>query len=210
LCTVYVIVVAYAVHIKESSPVSKPAATRTRRPRGSLTPALILDAAEYLAEPGLDRLSVRAVAAELEAAPMSLYRHFATMDELLTALLNRVLGRFQADPPTNDWSEDLRRFARAHKKVLDQHPWAVPALFTHPNPGSNAVRIGEAAFEILARAGFSEERAVATFSGVIALNYGWSSFTAAAAIDEEADYGSERHYELMLDQLVVGIRGTRD
>jgi AcrR family transcriptional regulator len=186
--------------------MSKSAPTRARRPRGSLNPELILDAAERVAASGIDSLSMRAVAAELQAAPMALYRHFATKEDLLTALLDRVLGRFEADPPTDDWSEDLRRFGRAHRQLLDQHPWALAALFAHPNPGPNAVRIGEVAFEILARAGFSDDRAVATFSGVIALNYGWSSFTAAAAIDEEADYGSERHYELVLDQLVAGVR----
>ena len=186
--------------------MSKSAKPRARRPRGSLTRELILDAAERVATSGVDALSMRAVAAELEAAPMALYRHFATKEELLTALLDRVLGRFEPDPPSGDWSEDLRSFARAHRRVLDGHPWALAAFFTHPNPGPNAVRIGEVAFEILARAGFSEERAVATFSGVIALNYGWSSFTAAAAIDEQADYGSERHYELVLDQLVAGVR----
>jgi AcrR family transcriptional regulator len=189
--------------------MSKSPKTRARRPRGSLSPEVILDAAERVARSGLPALSMRAVASELEAAPMALYRYFETKEELLTALLDRVLGRFQPDPPSDDWSDDLRRFARAHRKVLDDHPWALAALFTHPNPGPSAVRIGEVAFEILARAGFSDDHAAATFSGVIALNYGWSSFTAAAAIDQEADYGSERHYELVLDQLVVGIRETR-
>jgi AcrR family transcriptional regulator len=186
--------------------MSKAPKARPRKPRGSLTRELILDAAEHVAASGIDSLSMRAVAAELQAAPMALYRHFETKEDLLTALLDRVLGRFEPDPPNDDWSEDLRRFARAHRQLLDRHPWALAALFTHPNPGPNAVRIGEVAFEILARAGFSEDQAVAAFSGVIALNYGWSSFTAAAAIDEKADYGSERHYELVLDQLVVGIR----
>src|SRR4051812_1900006 len=94
---------------------------RNRRPRGSLTREVILDAAEEVAQHGLDALTLRAVASRLEAAPMALYRYFATKEELVNALLDRVLGRFAPEPPSDDWVADLRRFARAHRLLLDQH-----------------------------------------------------------------------------------------
>jgi AcrR family transcriptional regulator len=179
---------------------------------------------------------MRAVAARLGAAPMALYNHFATKEKLVDALLDRVLSRFEPEPPTDDWGEDLRRFARAHRRLLTRHPWAVAPLFTQPNPGLSAVRIGELALGILRRAGFSNARAVAAFSGIIALNYGWSSLTTARGLDpggpghdvggmlaalprgeypltvEVADdmgaYGSDHHYEFVLDQLVNGLRAA--
>ena len=208
---------------------------RTRRPRGSLTPELILDAAEEVAQNGFDAVSVRAVAGPLNAAPMALYRHFATKEALVEALLDRVLGRFVPESPTGDWRGDLRNFARAHRRLLDRHPWALAPLFNHPSPGPNAVRIGEHALGIMRDAGFDEERAVATFSGLIALNYGWASFSSArladpsyaegvrdalatlpvaeyphtvAAADELADYASDRHYDLVLDQLLPSSPGS--
>jgi AcrR family transcriptional regulator len=213
---------------------SSPAPARTRRPRGSLTRDLILDAAEAVAQHGFHALTLRAVAERLQAAPMALYRYFATKDELVNALLDRVLGRFVPEPPSADWVEDLRRFARAHRQLLDRHPWALAGLFSHPNPGLNATRIGEVALEILSRARFTNESVVATFGGLLALNYGWSSFasardiqptnaaaqvrqalaalsradyphTAAVAV-EMAGYASDRHYELVLEQLLAGIR----
>jgi AcrR family transcriptional regulator len=211
---------------------------RTRRPRGSLTPEVILDAAEAVAAPGFEALSMRAVAARLGAVPMALYNHFATKEQLVDALLDRVLSRFESEPATDDWTEDLRRFARAHRRLLVQHPWAVAPLFTRPNPGMSSVRIGEFALGILRRGGFSNARAVAAFSGVIALNYGWSSFTTARDLDPEgpghdvgamlaelprteypltvdvADelgaYGSDHHYDFVLDQLLNGLRATAD
>ena len=95
------------------------------------------------------------------------------------------------------------------------------------------MRIGEAALEILRRAGLSDARAVAAFSGIIALNYGWSSFTTARDLDPPAPgrdvsamlaalpaseyphtvavagemgaYGSEDHYEFVLDLLLGGL-----
>jgi AcrR family transcriptional regulator len=207
---------------------------RTRRPRGSLTPDVILDAAEAVAAQGFEALSMRAVAARLGAVPMALYNHFATKDQLVDALLDRVLSRFEPEPATDDWIEDLRRFARAHRRLLVRHPWAVAPLFTRPNPGMSAVRIGEFALGILRRGGLSNERSIAAFSGIIALNYGWSSFTAARDLDPEGpshdvgamlaqlprseyphtvdvademgSYGSDRDYDFVLDQLLSGLR----
>ena len=151
---------------------------RGRRPRGSLTAEGILDAAERVAAEGFEALTVRAVASELRASTMALYRYFATKDDLVDLLLDRVLGRFESTPPTDDWLEDLRSFAREHRRILLRHPWAITPLFTHPNPGLNAVRIGEEALRVLHRGGISGEHAVATFSGILSLNYGWSAFTA--------------------------------
>ncbi|MBI3971837.1 MAG: TetR/AcrR family transcriptional regulator [Chloroflexi bacterium] len=209
---------------------------RTRRPRGSLTRELILDSAEDVAQQGFEALTLRAVAARLEAAPMALYRHFATKEELVDALLDRILGRFAPEPPTGDWIDDLRNFARAHRRLLDHHPWALAAFFSHPNPGLNATRIGEVALSILSGAGLSNEYVVASFSGLIALNYGWSAFASArdagpiggasqvrealAALPrstfprtadvagEMADYASDRHYELVIDELLAGVRSA--
>jgi AcrR family transcriptional regulator len=206
--------------------------SKTRRPRNSLSRESILDAAEGVASAeGYEALTVRAVAAELDAAPMALYRHVATKNDLVNELLNRVLGRFEPAPESGDWRQDLRGFARAHRRLLAEHPWAITPLFSHPSPGLNATRIGEHALGILRRAGLSDEDAVATFSGVLALNYGWSAFAAAresAAAEEVAtamealsaeeypltaavagemrNYASDSHYGLVLEQLVSGVR----
>ena len=110
--------------------------TRQRRPRGSLNPDVILDAAEVLASQGFDALTMRAVAARLDAVPMALYNHFATKDELVDALLDRVLTRFEPAPPTGDWIEDLRVSARTHRRLLVDDPWAVAPLFTRRTRGS--------------------------------------------------------------------------
>jgi AcrR family transcriptional regulator len=213
-------------------------AQRERRRRGSLTPELILDAAEAVAEEGFDALSMRRVAAQLGAVPMALYNHFATKEQLVDALLDRVLSRFEPETPTNEWTEDLGRFARAHRRLLNQHPWAVAPLFTQPNPGLGSVRIGELGLRILRRGGFSDARAVAAFSGLIALNYGWASFTSARALDAAAPghavaamlaglprreypmtvevsaemgrYGSDEHYDFVLDRFLEGLRAAAE
>jgi AcrR family transcriptional regulator len=212
-------------------PSKTSAEPRSRRARNSLTVDAILDAAEHVAATGFEALTVRAVAVKLEAAPMSLYRYFATKDELVDALLNRVLGRFTPPAESASWPDDLAAFARNHRQLLRDHPWAITPLIGHPYPGPNALPIGETALRILQRAGIAGDPAVAAFSGIVALNYGWSSFVLAREAAEGARggggvqlppappefplsaamagpmnrYGSEEHYERTLKQLLAGI-----
>ena len=96
---------------------------------------------------------------------MALYRYFSTKDELVDALLNRVLGRMEPPSDSASWIEDLGGFARNHRDMLSRHRWAVTALFAHPVPGPNALPIGEWALRILARGGITGDAAIATFSG---------------------------------------------
>jgi AcrR family transcriptional regulator len=181
-----------------------------------LTPAVILDAAEAAAEQDPGGLSMRAVATRLGAAPMAIYNHFATKEELVDALLDRVLSRFRPGRPSDDWVTDLGAFARAHRRLLDEHPWAVAKLVTRPNPGPGAIRIGEHAFAILERGGYPAGPAMAAFSGIIALNYGWASFTAARTLaaggaggaEQLGAYGGEGDYQLVLGALLAGLSGS--
>jgi AcrR family transcriptional regulator len=202
---------------------------RTRRTRNSLTLEEILEAAEKLALDGFESVTIRAVAAELRSSPMALYRYVPTKEAMVAALLDRVLGRFTPGPETADWSRDLRDFAQRHRQLLLTHPWAVAPLIANPYPGANAVPIGEEALRILSRGGITGEPAVATFSGIIALNYGWCSFAIARRTDVDAldspdwpeppaeyplttavsepmsRYGSDLQYEIVLEQLARGI-----
>jgi AcrR family transcriptional regulator len=181
---------------------------------------------------------MRAVATQMGASPMALYRYFATKDELIDAMLDRVLGRIELAPATDDWLADLTAFAAAHRAVLSDHPWAIVPLFTHSNPGINATVIGETALAILARGGIGGADAVATFCGILALNYGWFAFSTArdatrASVDPEAvlaaslsllpadrfpltlsvahelsNYGSDGHYRFTLAQMIAGVGVT--
>jgi AcrR family transcriptional regulator len=212
-----------------------PAAARSRRSRSSVTADEILHAAEHVARDGFDALTMRAVAARMGASPMALYRYFATKDDLIDAMLDRVLGRIESPVPTEDWRADLAAFAVAHKAVLSDNPWAIVPLFTHSNPGVNATVIGETALRILSRGGVTGREAVATFCGILALNYGWFAFTTArnatrataepeaalnaalsmlppdrfpltlSVAEELSDYGSDRQYAFMLRQLIAGV-----
>jgi AcrR family transcriptional regulator len=204
------------------------ATPRERRPRNSLTPDEILDAGERVAVRGFDSLTIRNVASEVGASPMALYRHFPSKEELVDAMLDRVLARIVMPPVSDDWLADLRSFAFAHARVLIEHAWAITALFNHPSPGIAATRIGEQALAILARGQIVGADAVAAFSGLLAFNYGWAGFAAphldaetvelaleslpsvafphtAAVTHELSRYAGQENYERALGMLIAGI-----
>ena len=99
-----------------------PSRERPRRVRSSVTADEILLSAELVARGGFDALTMRAVAHQMSASPMALYRYFATKDELVDGMLDRVLGRIELSAPTDDWLADLAAFAVAHRAVLSDHP----------------------------------------------------------------------------------------
>jgi AcrR family transcriptional regulator len=205
--------------------------TRTRRARGSLDAQAILDAAERVAAGGIEALTIRGVAAEIDAAPMALYRYYPTKDAIVEALLDRVLSNVRPRLGSDDWIDDLRAFSFEHARTLIQHPWAVVPLFTHPTPGPEASRIAEEVLRILARGGIEGEDAVAAYSGMIALNYGWAAFAAprtpesarakalralppgrfpytAAVVEPLSRYAGQANYEQSLEFLLAGIAGA--
>jgi len=202
-----------------------------RRPRGSLSRELILDAAERLARSGVDQVTIRAVAAEAQAAPMALYNHFHSKEELVDALLDRVFGRLRLPRHSGNWLLDIQRFARAHRRFLETVPWALPGFFRNPFPGPNTARATEFVLSVLAEAGFSTRDAVGVLSGIVALNYGATMFmigkasgggeaarvamaglsradspSTVAAVGELADARRWRN-EMMLNWLLAGVEG---
>jgi AcrR family transcriptional regulator len=182
--------------------------TRPRRSRGSLTPTEILAAAEIVAARSTDPLTIRAVATELGASPMALYRYFPTKDDLVDALLDAVLERIDWPPPA-DWLTELRGLALAHARLLAEHPWAVVPLFESPSPGAGATAIGERYLEILGRGGITGSDAIAAFSGILALTYGGMAFIVRTnGNDERSDlraYTNDDNYRRALEIFLSGL-----
>src|SRR5262245_49057622 len=91
--------------------------------RVPLTRERIVDAAyDVLDREGLDKFSMRMVAAELGVAVSALYVHVASKDELLELMYRRL---FQAvDLPELEvarWREQLKEYARAARARLTTH-----------------------------------------------------------------------------------------
>jgi AcrR family transcriptional regulator len=99
--------------------------------------AQIVGAAVAIADAeGLGALSMRRVAAQAGAATMSLYRHVADKDDLVTQMTDAVLAQWQlpGDPPPG-WRARLELAARHVWAMFREHPWLAPAMsLTRPEP----------------------------------------------------------------------------
>jgi AcrR family transcriptional regulator len=113
----------------EELPVAVAAAWGLRegaRPRArGLSLGRIVDAGIRVAiAEGLAAVSMNRVAAELGAAPMSLYRHLTAKDELLAHMVDTAYASAPAPPEAGEsWRDGLNRWASGHLVVLRRHPW---------------------------------------------------------------------------------------
>jgi AcrR family transcriptional regulator len=132
---------------------------RSRRPpRRSLNPAAIVDAAmAVLDEGGVDGLNMRAVADRLGTGPSSLYAHFASKEELLAAMIDRVAGDLPiAEVGNGPWQEQLKNAIRAIRNGLAAHrDLARASLGTVPT-GPNALRWVNGLLGVLRDAGLPD------------------------------------------------------
>jgi AcrR family transcriptional regulator len=96
-------------------------------PKPALSLARIVDAAVRVADAeGLDAVSMGRVAAELGAAPMSLYRHLSAKEELLELMVDAAWGDPPAAPAAGgEWRAGLARWAWAMHAAARRHPWVV-------------------------------------------------------------------------------------
>ena len=109
-----------------------------RRPaaRGLSRERIVAAAVEIADAEGLGALSMARLAERLGSAPMSLYRHVANKDELLTFMLDAAPGP-PPDLPPGGWRPALEAWARSLRDVYYAHPWILQVTAGRPplDPG---------------------------------------------------------------------------
>lgn len=126
---------------------------RVAPPRAPLSRDRVLDAAIGLADAdGLAAVSMRRIAASLGVEAMSLYHYVKSKDELLAAILDRVLAELVLPPAATPWKQALRETALSAHAILDRHRWAASVLMTPGASSPTRSRWTEAVLAALAAA----------------------------------------------------------
>ena len=184
-----------------------PARTTDRPTRRRGSPSTALGSAAIVAAgiavadaEGLAALSMRRVAAELGAAPMSLYRHVRDKDELLLQMMDAAIAEVALPEPPADWRKGLELAARALWTGFRRHPWLPSALsLTRPQLLPGALDYSEWVLGVLTRAGwdplttFTTHLTVFTFVRGLAMNLEMKAEAEAASglTDDEWMSGQE-------------------
>src|SRR6185503_9804257 len=143
-----------------------PAVKRRSRKRAPddarLTRARIVEAGlALLAERGADGLNMRALADALGTAPMSLYRHVRSKDDLLKAIVAMVLERHDFAVPTcGPWTERVAAWMHALRSQLLRSPAVVSVLMRHSHYAPALLHATNVLLRLLREAGFDGPEAV--------------------------------------------------
>jgi AcrR family transcriptional regulator len=133
-------------------------------PKPVLTLDRIVEAAIRVADTeGLDAVSMGRVAAEAGTAPMSLYRHLTSKDELIDLMVDAAWGPMSYSPAKamaagEGWRSALSRCAWELRNAARRHPWVV-RVPVHSLPiMPNEVAWFDSALACLRDSGLSEAR----------------------------------------------------
>lgn len=128
-------------------PSSRPTPTALSRER-------IVQAAIAIADlEGLASVSLRKVAAALDAGPMRLYGYLSTKEDLLDLMADVVYGEIAlAGPLPATWRDTLRSLAHRIRQSAQIHPWFIDLMGGRPHQGPNALAFLEATLAALSGA----------------------------------------------------------
>ena len=132
---------------------------RERPAKPALTRQGIVDAAlAILRAEGLDRVTMRRVAAAVDSGHASLYVYVRDTEDLHAQILDGLLGELAA-PTTGSWRDRLKALLTGYGELLRRHPGiARMAMSTQPS-GPNYRALVESVLALLHAGGVSDHAA---------------------------------------------------
>ncbi|MFI1197342.1 TetR/AcrR family transcriptional regulator [Micromonospora sp. NPDC020750] len=153
-------------------------------PARQLSRERVLQAAVGIADAhGLGALTMRSLAAELNAKPMSLYHYIRSKDELLDALVDGVFAEIELPEVGGDWRAEVRRRSLSARTVLARHPWALTLVEARTSPGPANLRHHDTMLGVLRAGGFSLQMTAHAYAIIDAYVYGFVLQEASLPFD---------------------------
>jgi TetR/AcrR family tetracycline transcriptional repressor len=171
-------------------------------------------AAEIVAAEGYQALSMRRLGAKCGVAPMTLYAYVGSKDELLQALMNRLLATDELRlDPADPWQEQVAQSFRSARARLLEHTELLPVAATQRIEGGAAYRGAESLFGALRKGGLGDKHIVQAFDALVSYTVGFTQREAALQQSDTAALPGLR--ELPRDEFpnvlaLAGILMTRD
>ena len=167
-------------HLSRRERPAKPALSRA---------GIVATAVELMRAEGLERVTMRRLARELDTGPASLYVYVASTAELHAAVLDELLGQVDLAPvgAPGDWRERLVRVLRSYMSVLFANPALARSALTARPAGPHSLDLFEALLALLAEGGVPAERAAWGVDGLLLS----ATATAAEQATRRAAPGAE-------------------
>jgi TetR/AcrR family transcriptional regulator, tetracycline repressor protein len=149
---------------------------------------------------GIGAASMRAIAGRLGVEAMSLYKHVRTRDELLDAVVDRIVEELDRDPevrkqPVDGWRDYLTRLAHGVRRYALAHPHAFPMVATRPaqapwvNPPLRSLAWIESMLAALVDEGFDEAQVLFTYRSFTSFLLGYLLMETGAKTLRDPQHG---------------------
>jgi AcrR family transcriptional regulator len=143
--------------------------------RPVLTPERVVASAVMLADGiGVDALTIRKLAVELDVKPMTIYHHVPNKEAIIDGMVDLVFSEIDLPPIDVDWKQAIRQRAASARVVLARHPWAAPLMESRTSPGPATLRHHDAVLGCLRAGGFSVEMTAHAYALIDAFIYGFA------------------------------------
>jgi len=167
---------------------------RENRSRGrpALPPDRILAAAvDLLDEQGAEALSMRSLAQRLESGTATLYRHFSNRSELVSMVIDHMLGEVDLDAHAVaelPWQQACILFAQHMFDALGRHGNVASLLIEYTPMGPNALANRELCLTVLLDNGFAPAVAAHAFATLARYVVGFAiQLSGSAAVNGQQD-----------------------
>jgi AcrR family transcriptional regulator len=164
---------------------------------------------------GLEALSMRAVAAELGTAPMTLYNYVSDREELLLLVVQAVVAEVKLPTgPFEHWCDEVKAIAHASWMAVRAHPYVIPLILTRRSRSPEVMRQAETLLRALAKSGRRGHDLLCAFRSVTSLVMGLAQAELAGPLalraQESADDTIARFRSLPRDQFpwLIDIAGA--
>ncbi|MCA0295224.1 MAG: TetR/AcrR family transcriptional regulator C-terminal domain-containing protein [Actinobacteria bacterium] len=148
---------------------------KTERTRPALTRQRVIDAAVALADrEGIEALTIRALAVELDTKPMTLYHHVAGKEAIIDGVIDEVFAEIEMPPTDLPWQAAMRRRCISARDVLRRHPWATPLMESRANAGPANFAHHDAVLACLYRGGLERQLVAHAYALLDAFVYGFA------------------------------------
>jgi AcrR family transcriptional regulator len=197
------------------SPRRVPVSRRDRPAKPPLSrDGVVAVAVRIMREEGLERLTMRRLAAELDTGPASLYVYVQNMAEVHAAILDELLVDLHLpEPDPERWQDDLIELMSAYTLVLFQYPSLARSVLMLRPSGPNYLRLIDAILGLLRTGGVPVRQAA--WGVDLLLQQGTASAAEQGTRDESVDADEEE--ALLVTALkeveasrYPNIAGTRD
>jgi AcrR family transcriptional regulator len=160
--------------------------TRDRPAKAPLSREAVIEAGlKVLREEGIEGVTMRRLAKELDTGAASLYVYVKNREDLLNQMFDAVVGEVDLgdEPDPKRWREQLVAVLTSARDAMDRYPGIARVPLANVPTGPNASRGADRMLGLL-RAGGVDDRSAAWFVDVVSLYLNAASYEASIYAEE--------------------------